>query len=157
MRILVISDCHGAQRSLEEIIDRHPDIKKVFYLGDGVAQVEEVMHFFPDRDFKIVSGNCDWNSTYRSYDETIFSGVKIIYTHGHSHGVKYGTERLLEAAKNVGATLVLYGHTHIAKVEYCDGIYLVNPGAVNGSREGKNGYAIIDISSAGIMPSIMKI
>ncbi len=152
-----MSDCHGAQRTLEEVLNRHSDIKKVFFLGDGVAQVEQVRIFFPDRDFCVVSGNCDWNSLYRNIDTALVEGVKIIFTHGNRHGVKYSTDRLFEMAKANGATLVLYGHTHIAKEEYRDGIYAVNPGALNGSRNGPNGYAVIDVTPKGIVTSLMKV
>ena len=157
MRILVISDCHGNRRALETVLDRHADIKQVFYLGDGVGAVDEIKMFYPDKSFHIVSGNCDWGSDYPSYGETVLEGVRIVYTHGHRYGAKYGTERLFETAVNVGAKLVLYGHTHAAKQEYRDGIYVINPGALHGAREGREGYAVIDISSAGIMPSLMQI
>lgn len=157
MRILVMSDCHGSRRALQTALDAHPDIKQIFYLGDGVRDIEEMMQFYPDKIFNIVSGNCDWNSMYPTYSEKVIEGVRIIFTHGHRHNVKYTTEKLYEMAKNVGATLVLYGHTHCAKSEYCDGVYLVNPGALHGAREGREGYAVIDITSQGIMPSLMKI
>ena len=157
MRILVMSDCHGAQRTLEEILHRHSDIKKVFFLGDGITQVDEVKNFFPDRDFKIVSGNCDWDPIYRNIDTEIINGVKIVFTHGNRHGVKYSTDRLFETAKACGAVLALYGDTHVAKEEYRDGVYLVNPGALNGSRQGPNGYAVIDVTPNGIVTSLMKV
>ena len=157
MRILVLSDCHGNRRALETVLDRHNDIKKVFYLGDGVEAVDEMKIFYPDKTFYIVSGNCDWNSAYPSYGEAVIEGVKIIYTHGHRHNAKYGTERLYETARNVGATLVLYGHTHAAKEEYRDDVYIINPGALSGPREGREGYAVVDISSAGIMPSLLDV
>ncbi len=154
MRILVLSDCHGSHRTVEKALDAHTDIKKVFYLGDGVSTVEEIQRFYPDREFNIVSGNCDWHSSYPVYGETVIEGVRVIYTHGHRYNVKHGTERLYEAAQNAGASLALYGHTHEARVEYRDGIYLVNPGASNGAYNGSC-YAVIDISKAGIMPSLM--
>ncbi len=157
MRILVMSDCHGNRRALETVLDRHNDIKKVFYLGDGVNAVDEIKAFYPDKTFYTVSGNCDWGSDHPQYGETVVEGIRVVFTHGHRYGVKYGTERLFEAAANVGARLVLFGHTHIASQEYRDGIYVINPGALHGAREGREGYAIIDISSAGIMPSLMRI
>ncbi len=157
MRILVMSDCHGNRRALTTVLDRHEDIKNVFYLGDGVRDLDEVKQFYNDKTFYVVSGNCDWSSPYPTYGEVVLEGVRIMYTHGHRYGVKYGTERLYETAVNIGAKLVLYGHTHIAREEYRDGIYLINSGALNGAREGREGYAIIDISSAGIMPSLMKL
>ncbi len=157
MRILVMSDCHGNRRALETALDRHADIKQVFYLGDGVDAVDNIKLFYPDKTFHIVSGNCDWNSMYPSYGEAVVEGVRIVYAHGHRHGAKYGTERLFEVAANVGAKIVLYGHTHARRQEYRDGIYCVNPGALHGAREGREGYAIIDIASAGIMPSFMEV
>lgn len=157
MRILVMSDCHGSRRAVETVLSRHEDIKNVFYLGDGVREVDEIKEFYRDRAFYIVSGNCDWNSMYPTYCEAVLDGVRLIYTHGHRYGVKYGTERIFEAAVNVKAQLVLYGHTHIASSVYRDGIYLVNPGALHGAREGREGYAVIDIGPKGIMPSLMNI
>jgi predicted phosphodiesterase len=53
--------------------------------------------------------------------------------------------------------LVLYGHTHIAGSTYRDGVYFVNPGALRASRDGKEGYAIVDINPKGIVTSLMKL
>jgi predicted phosphodiesterase len=33
--------------------------------------------------------------------------------HGHTHGVKAGTERACAYAAQIGADVLLYGHTHI--------------------------------------------
>lgn len=150
-----MSDCHGLRRAIEKVLDKHEDIKKVFYLGDRTNDIEAVRDFYSDREFFIVSGNCDWNSDYPTYGETVIEGVRIIYTHGHRYNVKYGTEELFQTAKTAGAKLALYGHTHVAREEYRDGIYLINPGALNGAREGREGYAIIDITVKGIMPSLI--
>ena len=54
-------------------------------------------------------------------------------THGHLHGVKTGLERLLTAARNEGAQMVLYGHTHQADYHIEeDGLYVLNPGSCRG-------------------------
>lgn len=157
MRILVLSDCHGALRHAERAIEAHPDIKKIFFLGDGADEVFGLQSFYSDRTFYIVSGNCDPFSTFPNFGEVVIEGKRILYTHGHRYSVKYSTEMLFEIAKNINADLALYGHTHVAKEEYRDGIYLVNPGALNHSREGGNSYAIIDVTSKGIVTSFMKI
>lgn len=157
MRILVLSDCHGAVRNAERAIEAHPDIKKIFFLGDGADEIAELQSFYEDRSFYIVSGNCDPFSSFPAFGETIIEGKRILYAHGHRYSVKYGTEMLLDIAKNIGADLALYGHTHIAKEEYRDGIYIVNPGALNHSRNGGNGYAIIDVTKKGIVTSFMRI
>lgn len=157
MRILVMSDCHMAIANAERVLEKHGDIKHVFFLGDGASAIDEMKSYHTDKSFHIVSGNCDMFSTFPDYGETVIDGVRIAYMHGHRYGVKYGTESLFKLAQSINASLVLYGHTHIASVEYRDGIYVINPGALSGSREGPNGYAVIDVTSQGIVPSIMKI
>lgn len=152
-----MSDCHMAVANAERVLEKHPDIKHVFFLGDGASAIDEMKSFYGDKSFYIVSGNCDMFSTFPDYGETVIDGVRIIYLHGHRHGVKYGTEQLFKLAENAGASLVLYGHTHVAKSEYRDGIYVINPGALSGSRQGSNGYAVIDVTPKGIVPSIMKL
>ena len=157
MRILVMSDCHGSKRAVETVLFRHSDINTVFYLGDGIEDFFAVAEFFKGKNYYAVSGNCDWNSLYPSLGEAVLEGVRIIYTHGHRYGVKYGNEKLYEAAVNTKAQLVLYGHTHKAEAVYSDGIYFVNPGALHGARAGHEGYAVIDITEKGIVPSLMRL
>lgn len=157
MRILVMSDGHGNVREFEKILDKHTDIKHIFYLGDGVEAIAETMEFYKDRIFHLVSGNCDFGSRFPDFGEAVIEGVRIFYTHGHKHLVKYSTENLKMVADCIGAKLVLYGHTHIAHEEYRDGVYIVNPGALKGAREGRESYAIIDISSAGICVNIINV
>ncbi len=157
MRILVMSDCHGSKRAVEEVLSRHEDISTVFYLGDGVEAFLSVVELYKNKNHHIVSGNCDWSCAYPLYGEVILEGVRIVYTHGHRYNVKYGTEQLYDMAVNTKAQLVLYGHSHIAESVYRDGIYLVNPGALHGAREGKEGYAVIDVTKKGIVPSLMRL
>ncbi len=152
-----MSDCHGARRAAETVLDRHEDIKTVFFLGDGVNDIESIMPFYTGRHFFTVSGNCDRRSTAPLQDIASVDGVRVLYTHGHGFYVKYTLENLYAAAESSGASLALYGHTHKAAAEYRDGIYLVNPGALYGSREGGNGYAVIDVTAGGIVTSLMKI
>ena len=156
MRVLVLSDSHGINNPLETIIDSHPDIEHIIFLGDGIAGVEDLKRFY-NKKFYLVRGNCDFASELPIVDTLVFNGKKIIYTHGHTLDVKYTTERLYEIAKQNNADIVLFGHTHIAYSEYRDGVYLLNPGSVSRSRNGQNSYAIIDILGNGIMTNIIKI
>lgn len=157
MRILVISDSHGRVSEIEKAIEAHTDAKHIFFLGDCVRDIEDLPFIYPDRTFHIVSGNCDYASMYKSADTVTLSGRNILFTHGHAFSVKSGISRLKEKAKSEGIDLVLYGHTHISKTEYADGVYFVNPGSVCSAREGGRSYAVIDLESGGIMPIIIEI
>ena len=152
MRILVISDSHGRCGRIEQIIEAQPTAKHIFFLGDCVRDIEDYPYIYADRTFHIVSGNCDYASTYKSADTVVLEGKKIFITHGHHLSVKSGIARLKAYAEIENADLVLFGHTHIATKEYANGVHFVNPGSISSAREGSCSYAVIDIEKNGIMP-----
>ncbi len=157
MRILVISDSHRNTRVIDKILSSQPNAQYVFFLGDNIADIEDFIFLYPDKKFFSVSGNCDFAAMDPSVSIEKIDDIKILYTHGHTFDVKYTTARLLEAAKNSGCKIALYGHTHISKIVYEDGVYLVNPGSCSRARQGNNSYCVIDIEKNGIMPIIIEI
>ena len=58
--------------------------------------------------------------------------------------MKQGLGPLLGRAREVGAALAIFGHTHIQTLEGHEGILLLNPGAL---RDGA--FAIVEIDSQG--------
>ena len=58
-------------------------------------------------------------------------------------GVKYSTDRLFYKAKEIGAQIALFGHTHCRYYAYEEGIHILNPGSAGQPRDGKPAsYAI---------------
>ena len=157
MRLLVISDSHRNSRVIDKILAAQPDAKHVFFLGDCTADIEDFNFIYPDKNFHIVCGNCDFYSTFKSVDIEVINSVRIFYTHGHNYSVKSSYQHLLKTAKENSCQIALFGHTHIPKTIYEDGIHLVNPGSCSKPREGKASYAVIDITDKGIMPIIIEI
>ncbi len=155
MRIVVISDSHRRADTVEKIIKAQTDANHIFFLGDLTSDIEDLVYEYNDKNFYIVSGNCDFNSSYSYSNIAKIGDVSIFYTHGHSFGVKGGTAHLSAAARERGCKIALYGHTHIPYISYDDGLYIVNPGSCSCSREGPNSYAVIDITEKGIIPIII--
>ena len=62
-----------------------------------------------------------------------------------------GTQMLVEAAKEKGADVVFYGHTHVPELTYEDDITIVNPGSISYPRQdGRHpSYVVIDVDSQG--------
>ena len=151
-----MSDSHSTMRYMRLAIDTLKP-EAVIHLGDHYDNAETLEEEYSHIRFHKLPGNCD---RYRCPPDTLqilcycIGGVKFYMTHGHMHGVKSGLHRLIADAKAMNAQAALYGHTHTARVEYEDGIYYVNPGAVSGSPAS---YAVIDLSEAGIMPNIITI
>ncbi|MBO7519725.1 MAG: metallophosphoesterase [Clostridia bacterium] len=159
MRLLAISDTHGRAALIDRVLRREKEAKEIFFLGDVVRDIEDIALEYSDRRFHIVRGNCDYFCDYPPFDIVDYKeeGACVFLTHGHHYSVKSGTDDILEAAKNVGANIALYGHTHIANIEYREGVYIVNSGSLALPRDGAASYAVIDITKAGILPAIKKL
>ncbi len=156
MRVLVFSDSHGSNYNLRKVLDTaHADY--LIFLGDGLREVQNLAQNYPSIKFLWVKGNCDYDHDTLETDLITIDGIRILFTHGHNFKVKYGTGKLVEAARKINADVVLYGHTHVAEKTYLDGLYVINPGSCSKSREGGNSYATLDIKNGQILPSIIKL
>ena len=150
MRILVASDTHGRKRPLCDLLLMHKEADWLFFLGDGIRDVEDVLQGFPAMSCRMVRGN---NDLWKTADEDVpllwqgtVAGKQILMTHGHVQEVKWGEDRLLNMAHAARTDILLYGHTHQAVNRYEDGMYVLNPGSL-----GYDGtYGIIDITPVGI-------
>lgn len=141
MKILVFSDSHGAMGKMVEAME-HERPHHVFFLGDHYRDGIELSELYPDIPMDIVRGNCDWG---KGPDLRVveLEGVRFLLTHGHLQYVKSGLDELLQEAKNRQVQVACFGHTHLAKVVYRDGIYLMNPGSAGGCHA-REGYGVIE-------------
>ncbi len=151
MRVLIFSDSHGDARALNDVLMRHTDITTVVHLGDGAREAESIAEQFPNYTFYIVRGNCDSMCTAVDTRLEIIGGKTVLMTHGHRFNVKYGLYTYDCAARERGADVALFGHTHQPLEDYHDGMYLFNPGSL------RNGdYGIMDVSNVGVVFRRMK-
>ncbi|MBQ2939307.1 MAG: YfcE family phosphodiesterase [Clostridia bacterium] len=142
MRVLVVSDTHGNLHALLEAIDQQPHAKQVLCLGDGVSDYETAADLYPDREFILVRGNCDYGGNRYPLTRTLeIGGVTVRMTHGHTEGVKGGAGAAIADAHSVGAQLLLFGHTHRQWTHYEDKLHILNPGSLGYRRE----YGVADI------------
>ncbi|NLV75498.1 MAG: metallophosphoesterase [Tissierellia bacterium] len=149
MRIFVVSDTHG---NTIDFINKVNSMKKpelFIHLGDYVEDGEKIEKK-TGVETVIVKGNGDYFHPKYNEDEILnIKGKTLLLTHGHNHGVRYGIDRLLYKAYEVGADLVLFGHTHLPFFHEEDGIILVNPGSASMPRgfNRKKTFGIIDIDN----------
>lgn len=146
MELLIFSDSHGDTEGMRQAIMRQvrrPDA--ICFLGDGLSDAEHLESGRPL--WYCVRGNCDWGilgdgyATERVLD---FEGHRLLLTHGHLYRAKESEAYLLSRAAQIGADIVLYGHTHqathrVISASTCvDGnplpraVHLFNPGSIGG-------------------------
>ena len=127
--MLVTSDSHGRAGALRRAIEREKPHLMLF-LGDGVYDAEKMRQEYPNLPIYTVPGNCDWGSLDEPEQLMELDGVRILMMHGHTRGVKYGGMNAYYAAREMGADVLLYGHTHRPMVDYDGTLYTMNPGSI---------------------------
>lgn len=147
MRIAVISDSHRMMRVLYKIVETHiKDADLFIFLGDIDDDFDNVLMLYPKLKYYRVAGNNDWYSTYPFEQLIEVGGKRIFFAHGHTYYVKRGYNEITDRARELGADICLFGHTHTQYTNYDNGLYIMNPGAVCAYK-----YGMIDITETGIM------
>lgn len=130
MKILVVSDSHGFEGNLRKVIERVEPIDMLIHLGDfesGEDRIKKMVNC----EVHMVPGNNDY-APHLDRDKVVsIASHRIFLTHGHKYGVYYGLYGLYDKAKENNCDVVLYGHTHIPKINYMDDITFVNPGSIS--------------------------
>lgn len=142
MKILILSDSHGYLSRLEAILQKEADADMILHLGDGGGDLSLMTEYTAGKPVYVCRGNCD--SEVYGFPEsvtTVVEGATVFACHGHRYGVKYGLERLYFAAKEAGAKLCLFGHTHQPYSDFIDNFFMVNPGSAAGGC-----YAVAEIN-----------
>ena len=128
MKILVVSDSHGKVDNLIRAVElTHPDY--VLHLGDCQRDLEKLRQTFPMLPMEGVPGNCDYGSCDQPERLIELGGVRIFMLHGHTRNVKSSPMSALYAAKEYGAQVLLFGHTHRPMVDNDGALLVLNPGA----------------------------
>ena len=151
MRIVVVSDTHRDFYDLRRLVEKHrTDAQLFLHLGDGLDDLAQVEKLYPQCSFLGVRGNCDFGSSQPLAGCHTVQGARIFYTHGHLYSVKTELGGLLQAARELDANVVLFGHTHQPLCTYREGLHLLNPGSLGYPGEQGRTYGIVDITPQGI-------
>ncbi len=160
MKILCFSDSHGTDLYIKRALAMHPDAEAVLFLGDGLDDVDDIALADTRRRWLAVRGNCDRSTVFsgvpvKKTEWITLEGKKIVFTHGDLYGSKYGDGGLLGLAKETGADVIVYGHTHSPRESYIEldgaGVYLFNPGSVGESFPHGASFGIITIDGDSVL------
>ncbi len=170
MKILVISDSHGRPDRIAEAVNLHKNtLDCIIHLGDGLYDTKLCSAYLEGVPLITVSGNHEdatrvFVSGEGAPSELMLNleGYKLLLMHGHRFGVKAGYERAAAYAHSRGASLLLFGHTHIPFEKFIpEGtmlgdivterpMYLFNPGSIASRSCG-----LIELRHNGVLMSHM--
>jgi len=156
MLIAVLSDSHRHAYELNQVLMHIQDTDMIIHLGDNVEDVDMLRNGYKGNIIN-VRGNCDFSSFVPTERLEELEGKKLFLTHGHKYSVKSDLLRLKYRAKEVGADIVLFGHTHEAIELYEEGIWFINPGSLALPRNRYKSYAVMDLDNLNIKVSIREL
>lgn len=154
MKIIALSDSHRRSDRVDKLFEKtHLYADLYVFTGDGLNDIENMFYIYPGKKILCVSGNCDIAATEPYVRQTECCGKTVVITHGHMQRAKSGLGGLKSLARDTGAEVVIFGHTHEKLCKYEDGIYYINPGSLGVPHDGAPSYAVIDISEKGVLCS----
>ncbi|WP_316570886.1 metallophosphoesterase [Neobacillus sp. YIM B06451] len=150
-KVLVVSDSHGLKDPLTAIKERHPDVDVFIHCGDSeLPKNDEVLE-----GYITVGGNCDFHPGYPEEELIEVGGIKIFVTHGHLYSVKSTLMNIQYRARELGANVVCFGHSHLLGAEMSGGMLFLNPGSIRLPRGRKERtYLILGIDGNNVELSV---
>lgn len=151
MKILVLSDSHGAVSPMEQAVER-TDPHLILHLGDCWRDGEKLQNRFPTIPLQQVPGNCDYRSEEPAERLLCLDNFRILFCHGHTYGVKQSLIAAGFAAEEQNLDLFLFGHTHRPLVDWRGKTLFLNPGSIGDWRQPT--YGVVTIANGKLDGSI---
>jgi putative phosphoesterase len=143
-KALIVSDSHGLRKELIELKERHEkEVELMIHCGDSELQTNAKEL----EGFVTVIGNMDYLGQELPKEAIELLDSKCIYiTHGHLYDVKMSHMSLAYRAEETGASIVCFGHSHVAETYEKEGMIFINPGSIRLPRGGfEKTYAILEV------------
>ncbi len=163
MKIGVMSDTHGSLLYFEKALNALSDCDVLLHGGDvlyhgprndipnGYNPKELISRINSLDNILITRGNCDADVDQMVINHPIqspyvlaqFGEIRIILSHGYTDS----KEDTMKKAKNMGADILILGHTHIKElfVDEDLGLIVLNPGSTSIPKDGSHSVATIEI------------
>lgn len=134
MKIVVVSDTHGYNEKLWEVIERESPFDMLIHCGDIECE-PYVIRDRVDCALMMVAGNNDYDPDLERVKVFDLGSHRALLTHGHRYKVHYGLESLYYLAQENQANIVFFGHTHVPCIQTDDGVTFINPGSLTYPRQ----------------------
>lgn len=156
-KILIISDTHNINCYACDAIEAVDRVDAIIHAGDYVRDARKLEEQYPMIPIYYVAGNNDiYSDAPKDLCCELF-GKKFFITHGHYYSVKGEMQRdyptLVSAAKEKGADVVVFGHTHTPYLGYNGDMTVLNPGSPTFGFS----YAVCEIDGDKIKTQLMKL
>lgn len=158
MRLGFISDTHGGYDETVFALEKLCGCDQIFHLGDVLyhGPRNSIPHSYDPKklaeylkrrkDIIYVRGNCDADvdemvtgQDLSEHERLVQVGDQTIYI---VHGYQESASKRIKRAKELHATIVAYGHSHVKDLDEIDGITVINPGSTTIPKDGSKSCAL---------------
>jgi putative phosphoesterase len=160
MNVLVVSDTHGNQRTLREIMNRQSLFDCLIHLGDGVRDGMDVAREL-NIPFHGICGNEDFGVPFPDTLRLVIGSWTFFLMHGHQMDISaYQSSQIWDGhlaamaalARKEDAMVFLFGHTHRYLFAEIEDTVIINPGDQYIGSSMPPSFAAIEL-----LPNTMKI
>ena len=152
MKILILGDTHAQDDIFLRILSVEKDYDVLLHTGDFEGS-ELVYRELSDTPLYCVAGNNDF-FTDAPYERVIeLESCRIFMTHGHRYDLHQGYQKVCDEAIRRGASIAIYGHSHVPVAEYHRGVLMLNPGSTSWPRQKnrKPSYILLTLDQGKIL------
>ena len=124
-KILVVSDSHHNNQTINKILVHHPEIEICIHCGDLQDQIETLN----TKTLYLVKGNHD----ILDLPDTLIINIestRILITHGHLQNVELSLSKITDLAIKEKVDTICFGHTHNPIKIINKDILIINPGSI---------------------------
>ena len=134
MKILVVSDTHGYNEKMYEVIRKEAPFEMLIHCGDIEGEYDRLRRR-TDCRLIVVAGNNDYDPDMDRVTITEIGNYRALITHGHRYHLYSGYDPLFYLAAENHADYVFFGHTHVPVIHEEGPVTLINPGSLTYPRQ----------------------
>ena len=151
MKILIVSDSHGNNRNLIQAIkNMRGTMDMMIHLGDMECSPDSIRKLV-ECPVEMVKGNCDYGNELQGAKLIQIGEHKAFITHGNRYGGEFGIPEMKDIARENGAGIVMFGHSHKPVIDTKSDITVLNPGSISKPRQDgfRPTYLVMNIEDDG--------
>lgn len=134
MKVLILSDTHGYNDTMYEVIDREAPFDMLIHCGDLEGAYDE-LRTKVNCTLHVVAGNNDYDPDMDRVRVFDIGKHKAVLTHGHRYRLYSDLSPLFYLAVENHADFVFFGHTHVPMIKEEGPVTLINPGSLTYPRQ----------------------
>jgi len=135
------------------VLQTETNIDMAMHAGDYGKDIDvAIREAGLDIPFRRVRGNCDYASDAPDMLMVEAEGVKILMHHGKGYRVKSTLTKIDYLAREKGADIMIFGHSHLPLLKNMGDLFLLNPGSIGWPKGAGRTYAIVQINPKEAQP-----